>query len=111
MSIGALLNLIDKDEFASFSFANADHHFLIASQINQLISAPITIYILDPVPEFDTLNWLRRHQTAHDDINAQLNISGTDLTYVDFQDPEQRAAWARLHFTEHQQWAQLLGID
>lgn len=71
----------------------------------------LTVYILDPIPDFDLQNWLRRHQQSHNDVNSALGVQGTDLTDVDFEKQDEREAWAELHAAEHVQWQEITGID
>ena len=67
--------------------------------------------ILDP---FDLQNeearevWLADHARAHDEVNAYLNIAGSDLTELDWSNPREVQAWVDLNFLEHQQWGNLL---
>lgn len=110
MTIASLLNLTSPRDFTAFSFANADHHMLALLKVNKTLGLNLTTYVLDPIPEFDTLNWLRRHQQAHTDLNNLLGIQGADLTDVDFKKQTEREAWAELHYFEHLQFQQSLGI-
>lgn len=113
MAIGQLLNVDTDENFAGFSFANADHHTLVTQAINETLpqQRALTFYVLDPISELDLQNWLRRHQQSHTDINSALGIQGSDLTDVDFRNQEEREAWSELHWSEHQQWQAATGID
>lgn len=113
MALGPLYNISTDADFSAFAFANADHHTLVTQAINQNLPASqaLTFYILDPIPDFDLQNWLRRHQQSHNDINSALGIQGTDLTDVNFKKQDEREAWAELHASEHIQWQLSTGID
>jgi hypothetical protein len=39
---------------------------------------------------------------VHSEQNGLLRISGSDLTGVDFRQPEQLEIWLRLHALEHE---------
>lgn len=96
-------------EFAVFSFSNQDEHFKTAQAILAQKNVTLPIYPVDPI-NFDALGiWLQNHQQMHNAMNGLLNTSGSDLTAVDFRNPEQVAAWIELHFAEHQRWVQILG--
>lgn len=111
MTLANLLNLRSEQDLAPFAFANNDHHQLCVAKINTSLGLNLTVYILDPIPSFDTLNWLRRHQQAHNDINSFIGTQGVDLTDVDFKNNEQLEAWSELHYNEHLQWQESLGVS
>ena len=52
--------------------------------------------------------WLKDHARAHDEVNAYLNIAGSDLTELNWDNPREVQAWVDLNFLEHQQWGNLL---
>ena len=108
MTLANLLNVTERD-MTVFAFANADHHQLVADALKAK-GTTVTRYILDPIPGFALKDWLRRHQTSHNDNNNALGVNGNDLTDVDFRKPEEAEAWARLHYTEHAAWASALGV-
>lgn len=97
-------------DFQIFSFANADHHRLIAEALLTRLGITLTQYPLDPIPTVDVANWARRHQTAHNDVNVVLGVAGVDLTDLDPRDKERLEAWIELHASEHQQWAAQTGV-
>jgi hypothetical protein len=74
------------------------------------VGATLTTYVLDPIAGFDRDNWLRRHQTAHNDMNEVLGIAGNDLSDVDFKNPKELQAWINLHAQEHLQANDILRI-
>ena len=113
MSLANLLNVPapnDENAFHEFSFSNQDSHNRIVNAIYGQKGTSLSIYVLDPMPFFDMGVWLRNHQQMHNDMNGVTGIAGNDLSSVDFNDPEQAAYWMQLHWSEHQQNEQLLGL-
>lgn len=60
-------------------------------------------------PEF-VKQWLAAHETIHEQIRAATNVSGTDLSLVDFSDDEEFLTWMDDHAQEHLVFRQILGI-
>lgn len=111
MSLANLLNVFDtQPELDVFSFSNQDQHRQIVDQLQLQKGLAVTLYPLDPVPTSDLASWARSHQQAHFDFTQALGIAAVDLTDVNFDDKAQLAAWLRLHFDEHRQAADILGI-
>lgn len=108
--LATLLNMPESPEAMNeFSFANADQHALINQRLRAL-GAQVDDIILDPIPIHDVRFWLQSHQQSHNSFTGPLRIAGSDLTAVDFEDVGQMQSWLRLHFDEHRQAAQILGI-
>ena len=99
-----------KQEFLIWSFANQDHHSQIVRAFASIFRQELTPYELDPIPEFDMAGWARRHQQAHNDFTTPLGIQANDLTDIDINDKENFEAFIQLHFQEHQQAADRLGV-
>lgn len=111
MALVGLLNLPRTDrEWSKWSFSNADGHTRIIEAILTQRSVQLDTYILDPIAQFDRDNWLRRHQTVHNDMNEILGIAGNDLSDVDFKNVKELQAWVNLHAQEHIQANALLGV-
>lgn len=72
------------------------------------------------ISEFDVLSWkddpeyvrlwLESHETMHAQIRGATNVSGADLSLVDFTDDEQFQVWLDDHAQEHLIFRQILGI-
>jgi hypothetical protein len=109
--IADLLNVPQSlDSFGQWSFANQDHHMLVVNGILSQRGTTLTQYQLDPIPQDAVHNWLQRHQQAHNDINAVLGVQGNDISDIDFENLHLLQAWVRLHFNEHIQWSNVLGV-
>ena len=114
--VPTLFNIFqDQIGLNQFSFANADLHFRQNNALYAKQSLPpnaLPYYVLDPIYlGTDLTNWLQLHQDIHTKVNTLLGIAGNDLTDVDFEKPEQLAAWIWLHAQEHVQAASKLGIS
>lgn len=111
MALPTLLNQPQSlDDLSVFSFENNNSHVKIADGIRALAQVTLPFYVLDPIPEKEIGTWLYNHQAAHNAQNAILGITGNDLTDVDFNKPDQLAAWIANHFDEHYQAHQILGL-
>ena len=84
-----------------FSFENQTHHRNINQYLISKGAAIPTDYVLDPLPLFAVNEWLNRHQQVHNTMNSALNLNGSDLTAVNFQDTESLSAWIAIHAREH----------
>lgn len=105
MSVASLFNIPTTDtEMAQWSFSHQAHHRELNEAILRIYHIALPEYILDPVNLADPVAFLYQHQSWHDDIDAVLNLSGYDLTEVDWSDPGERAGWiwlnAQLHLAE-----------
>ena len=102
MSLATLFSTITSDtELDAFSFANQDHHFRIVDAIRRELGVTLTKYILDPVTRADENRWAQQHAQMHLDMNAVLRLASTDLSGVDFQNPDLLASWLSIHANEH----------
>jgi hypothetical protein len=114
MSLATLLNIPTAGDFRTLnemSFSNQDQHRQIARAVQAQQGIALNVYPLDPIPAYDLTGWLQLHQQAHNDMASVLNIGNYDLSSLDFQNQGQVAAWVRLHFSMHQQAAQILGLN
>lgn len=111
MPLANLLNVpADQEGWSQFSFSNQDQHHQIAAALSAK-GPRVQDYLLDPIPMNDLATWARVHQQSHSDFTGALGITGSDLTDVDFTQPDQVSSWIRLHFEEHIQAANLLNIS
>jgi hypothetical protein len=95
----------------SFFFWHANDHFDIQTAVQKQMNVPIVDRILYPFVPSEQKAWLERHQQTHDDIIAALDLNiGTDLTDVDFNDPESVRQWVYDDAEEHQAMRNALKI-
>jgi hypothetical protein len=106
-----LLNTPKTDqELSIWSFAHRDDHDLVAEALRTRFGVQLTHNVLDPIPQFDMQDWLLRHQNEHNDNNGLLGSIGVDLTEVNFDNPSEKSSWFYIHYLEHYNWHQALGI-
>jgi hypothetical protein len=109
--IAALYNIPnDPQTLARFAFHNRDAHVLVINAIKAKFGVALPEYPIDPIKMTDFPAWLYTHQSMHNAVNQVLGTPGNDLTDVDPNAPEQLAAWAENHASEHVVWGNLLGI-
>ena len=92
------------EQWAVWGYAHRDDHQIIRGAIQAQGGPNLPQYDIDPVPFRDPVamsNWLERNQLYHDDMDDALNLQGSSLIVVDFDNPEQARAWANLHYQEH----------
>ena len=99
-----------KSELAVWATLHQTHHRDINRRIYELAGISLPEYILDPINPDDTGVWEDQHQQMHQDMDALLGINGFDLTNVNFENEAYLAGWIQLHFNEHYQAANILGI-
>jgi hypothetical protein len=54
--------------------------------------------------------WLVTHEQIHEVLRSVCNVTGTDLSLVDFSQDDQFTEWLDDHAAEHQQFRAVLGI-
>lgn len=60
-------------------------------------------------PEF-VQQWLVTHEQIHEVLRSVTNVSGSDLSLVDFSQNDQFTEWMDDHAYEHVQFRSVLGI-
>jgi hypothetical protein len=58
----------------------------------------------------DPRTFLQNNLSLHTEMNTILKAQSSNLLDVDFKNAEQIASWLNLHYQEHQDAEQLLGI-
>lgn len=109
----SLVNLFNRPtaEPNIWSFSNQDQHRAIVESIRDNFGLRINLYPLEPFPIGGGINeWLRAHQTMHNEFTSILGIQGFDLTGLDLEDERIVEAWTWVHASEHRDAARLLGI-
>lgn len=114
MSLATLLtppDINNSGSLSEFSFSNQDEHRKIALAVQAQKNLQLVIYPLDPIEPYGIEQWFQLHQQAHNDMSNALNIANFDISEVDFKNRDQLQAWLWLHFTMHQEAAQMLGLN
>jgi hypothetical protein len=109
--LAALLNRPrNKEEWDRYSFDHRDSHQKIRQAIQAQKGIVLIDYQLDPVFGVDIQGWLQRNSQSHSDFDGVLGLQSTDLLDVDFNDESQFESWTYLHYQEHLNAEQALGI-
>jgi hypothetical protein len=116
MSLGQLSTApTNAEEVTWLAAANQDEHVKVAAAIassSKYQNQNLLVRPLDPIPignQKALEDWLNNHYDMHNAVNAVLEIDGSDISTVDFNNKDQLAAWTLLHYSEHSQWQQILG--
>lgn len=90
------------------------HHDRDHAEIIQAIAAQggpsLNQYQLNPIPPQEIEAWLERNFQAHNDMNTALGLVSSDLEEVSFDDEGQKVAWIHIHWQEHTNARNALGI-
>lgn len=88
-------------------------HIVMAQKAAQLLKPVI-------VPNFDVLSWrdepefvtawLNNHEAIHVQLRVGANLTGIDLSLVNFADDEQFSEWMDDHAQEHLDLRRIYGI-
>src|SRR5262245_12981259 len=111
MALAALFNVpLNEAELSAWAFAHAVHHNDMAQAIQTTYSISMPSFILDPISLQDAGVWAEQHQEVHRQMRTVLNISGFDLSEVDWRNPERLASWIQANAAEHVQAAGILNV-
>lgn len=109
--LAALLNTPKtKQEWDTWSFNHRLSHEQIVQAIQTQADIDLTIYQLDPINLQDMPDFLQRNSQMHLDMNTVLGLQSSDLLDVNLADERQRESWIYLHFYEHYDAENALGI-
>ena len=97
-------------ELASWASAHMSHHRDVNRRIFELTGIALPEFVLDPIDPRDTHVWEAQHQIMHTNMDTILDISGFDLSEVDFTNRDALTGWITLNANEHYIAANVLGI-
>lgn len=111
MSIASLINVPKTlQEWNSWSFTHKIQHDNIARAVLMQKNKTLTSYILDPInPEVPEV-FLNSNSQLHIDTCSLLNVAGSDLTSVNWENEEELTNWIYLHWQEHTSFNSALGL-
>lgn len=111
MSIASLINVPKTQrEWDSWSFTHKIQHDNINRAILAQKSKSLVSYILDPINQQLPDVFLQNNAQTHIDICSLLNVQGSDLTNVNWQDEREISDWIYLHWLEHSNFNTVLKI-
>ena len=92
----------------------SEHHRLSHNAIRATLLSSKNIvtteYQLDPIPRDDFQNWLQRNSQTHIEQTGALGQQSHDISDVNIQDENQKQSWIQVHWQEHQDMEQALGL-
>lgn len=97
-------------DWLRFAFDHRDSHDRIRAAIKTKYGVDLTDYQIEPMNPEATDLFLQNNSSLHSDMNSILKTQSSDLQDVDFQDEKQLQGWILLHYQEHVNAEQALGI-
>ena len=109
--LAALLNTPKSfEEWQQFARDHRDSHDRIRKAIKSKYNIELTDYIVEPLSEASFKQFLQNNSSLHTDMNGVLKSQSSDLLDVTFDDLQKLETWISLHYQEHQNAEQILGI-
>jgi len=93
-----------------WAFDHRDSHDRIRAAILSKFNNALADHQIEPINPNDVVTFLDNNSTLHDDMNRLLSLPGSDIQDVDFKDDKQLEAWIKLHYVEHYNAENVLGI-
>ncbi len=111
MSIASLINVPKtRQQWESWSFTHKIQHDNINRALLTQKNKILVNYILDPINQEDQEVFLQNNAQMHLDVCSLLDVEGSDLTSVNWQDEKELGNWIYLHWQEHSTFNLRLGI-
>lgn len=109
--LAMLLNVPESDEdWSRWSYNNWDANNQIRAAILAQKNIRLASYQIEPIPWDDISLWLENNQQSHIDFTNALGQQSSDLSAVDFKNPDQVKSWVFLNYQELFDASQTLGI-
>lgn len=109
--LAGLLNIPhNTEEWAKWSWDHRLSHDAIRAAIKKQYGFDLTDYLIDPISPNEVHQFTQNNSELHDDMNATLKLSGSNLEDADLKKQNVLAAWINLHYLEHYYAEQKLGV-
>ena len=109
--LASLLNTpVTQTQWFQFAWDHRDSHDRIRAAIRTKYRVDQVDYQIEPINPIDLKQFLNNNSSLHDAMNAQLHLTSSDLSDVDFKNENQFKAWIALHYQEHLSAERALGI-
>lgn len=111
MALADLYNIPhDANSMSQWSFAHMAHHRDMIRIVKQTLNIRLDEFILDPVNLTNPVQFLDQHQQMHNQLDRLFNISGFDLTEINWANTSSRAGWIWQNAQLHVQEANATGV-
>ena len=100
----------DDLEWQRWGFDHQASHDAIRAAIQAIGGPALAPQVVYPIALGSMRVFLAANQTLHIQMNAVLGQQSSDLEDVDLRDDKQREAWVNVHYAEHFNAEQALGI-
>jgi len=100
----------DNGGMDKWSFDHFQDHVEILQAIKKQLNISLQEWPIFPFTPDSPDVWLRMHQAMHFDMNNALNISGSSLTEVNFDNRAEVDAFLDMNYLEHSNAREALGI-
>ena len=100
----------EPNDWLRFAWNHRDSHDRIRAAIKTKQGRDLTDYQIEPMNPDSMSYFLQNNSQLHDDMNAALKLTGSNLQDVDPKDEKQLQGWILLHYQEHYAAEQALGI-
>ena len=111
MGIASLINVPKtQNEWNAWSLNHKIQHDNINRAILLKKGKTLTGYVIDPIDLQSPDIFLQNNAQIHTDVCSVLNVSGSDLFEINWQDKKQVENWIYLHWQEHSSFNTALGL-
>ena len=97
-------------DWQRWGFDHQASHDAIRTAIQAAGGPALAPQVVYPIPLAAMRVFLAANQQLHISMNAVLGQQSADLEDVDLRDAKQREAWTQIHYIEHFNAEQVLGI-
>jgi len=110
--LAALLNTPRTfEEWNMWSLHHRVSHDAIRDAIQNQKSINLPVYQIYPIPLDEPKWFLEQNQSAHEDMDGVLSITASNLQDIDLTNLRLLEAWVFLHYQEHRDAEERLGIS
>jgi hypothetical protein len=107
----ALRNVPHTNEaWSQWAFDHRDSHDRIRDAIQKKFGVNLSDYQIEPISPSDMPKFLQNNSQLHGDMLGTLKLQSSDLEDIDLKDQKQLQSWIALHYEEHRDTENALGI-
>lgn len=99
-----------ENDWNHFSWDHRDSHNRIRAGIKAKFGVDLTDYQVDPIDAGNVAQFLQNNANLHSAMNGALKLQSGELQDVDLTNDKQKESWIRLHYQEHFDAENKLGV-